>query len=146
MPTGSKLAAALCLGILAVIVSEMVKPLMPESTVFGYFTFVSFLLGAIVGWRYLGRRAGAGTVNAINNGITGVVILVFFALFVYGSYEMLDQSLRHRYREPMEALRGILEIGMGYGLYLLNVSVIATLCVGAVLSGLITEYAYRHWR
>jgi len=146
MPTGSKLVAALCLGILGAIVSEMVKPLMPDSTAFGYFTYVSFLLGVIVGWRFLGARAGAGTVNAINNGITGVVILVFFALFVYGSYEMLDQSLRHRYSAPMEAMRGILEIGMGYGQYLLNVGVIVTLCVGAVLSGLITEFAFRHWR
>lgn len=146
MPTGSKLVAALCLGILGAIVAEMVKPLMPESTNFGYFTYVSFALGLIVGWRSLGAKAGTGTADAISNGLTSVFVLIVFALFVFGSYEMVDQALRHRYSEPMEALRGIIEIGLGYGQYLLNVGVIATLFVGAVLSGLITEFAYRHWR
>ena len=146
MPTGSKLIGAICLAILAALVAEMVKPLFPEGTPFGYFTYVSFGLGLIVGWKSLGTRAGKGTTEAINNGITSVVVLVFFALFVFGSYEMLMQALGRRYTEPMEALRGILEIGMFYGSYLLNVQIIATLVVGAVISGLVTEYAYRHWR
>lgn len=146
MPTGSKLVAAICLAILGAVVSEMVKPLMPESMNFGYFTWVSALLGAIVGWVHLGKRAGGSTTDAINNGITGVVVLIVFALFVFGSYEMVNQALRHSYTKPLQAVRAILEIGMDYGQYLVNVPIILTLIVGAVVSGLCTEFAYRRWR
>jgi len=147
MPTGSKLIGALCLGILGVIIAEMVKPLFPEGTPFGYFTYVSFILGAIVGWKVLGARAtDRGLTEAINNGITAVVVQILFSLFAFGSYEMLQQALMHRYSEPMEALRGIIELGMDYGSYLLNVQIIATLLIGAVISGQLASYAYRHWR
>ena len=146
MPTGSKLVAAICLAILGAIVAEMVKPLMSEGINFGHFTYVTAILGLIVGWVHLGKRAGGTMTDGINNGITAVVILVVFALFVFGSYEMVDQALRHRYSTMMEAMRGILEIGMEYGQYLIDVEIIATLFVGAVLSGMITEYAHRRWR
>lgn len=146
MPTGSKLIAAICLAILGAIVAEMVKPLMPESTNFGYFTVISAILGLVVGWLHLGARAGGTITDGINNGITAAVLLVLLGLFVFGTYEMIDQALRHRYTTMVEALRGILEIGVDYGQYLLNVNIIATLVIGAIVSGYVTEYAYRHWR
>ena len=146
MPTGSKLVAAICLAILGAIVAEMVKPLMSEGINFGHFTYVTAVLGMVVGWFHLGKHAGGSLTDAINNGITSVVILILFALFAFGSYEMIDQSLRHRYSTLMEALRGILEIGMEYGQYLLDVEIVATLFVGAIVSGLVTEYANRRWR
>ncbi|WP_299356142.1 TrgA family protein [uncultured Shimia sp.] len=147
MPTGSKLIGALCLGILGAVIAEMVKPLFPEGTGFGYFTYVSFAVGLFVGWKFLGARAaGRGLTEAINNGLTSVIVQVFLALFVFGSYEMIIQALGHRYSEPMEALRGILELGMFYGAFLLNAQVIMTLVVGAIVSGIITDFAYRHWR
>lgn len=146
MPTGSKLVAAICLAILGAIVAEMVKPLMPEATNFGYFTPVSAVLGAIVGWVHLGARAGKSLTDAVNNGITAVVLLVLFGLFVFGSYEMILNALDHSYNTMMQALRGILAIGVDYGQYLVNLRVIITLVVGAVFSGLITEYASRRWR
>lgn len=146
MPTGSKLVAAICLAILGAIIAEMVKPLMSEGINFGHFTYVTAVLGMVVGWFHLGKHAGGSLTDAINNGITSVVILILLALFAFGSYEMIDQSLRHRYSSLMEALRGILEIGMEYGQYLLDVEIVATLFVGAIVSGLVTEYANRRWR
>jgi len=147
MPTGSKLIGALCLGILGVIVAELVKPQFPEGTPFGYFTFVSAAFGLLIGWRVLGARAsGRGLTEAVNNGITAVIAQVIVTLFALSSYEMLSQSMRHRYSDLMEALRGIIEIGGGYGVHLLNAHILAVLAVGAVLSGVIADFAYRHWR
>lgn len=146
MPTGSKLVAALCLGLLAIVVAEMVKAEMPTGTIFGFFTPVSGLLGLLVGWRQLGPRAGAGAAGAINDAITATTMLVFLALFVFATYSMVEQAMLHRYSGVTQALRGILEIGMSYGIYLLNIRVIATLIGGAALAGLATEYADRHWR
>lgn len=147
MPTGSKLIGALCLGILGVLVAELVKPQFPEGTAFGYFSFVCAGFGLLTGWRVLGARAsGRGITDAINNGITSVIAQVLVTLFALSSYEMISQSMRHRYSDLLEALRGIIEIGGGYALYLVHPQVMTALIVGAVLSGLIADYAYRHWR
>ncbi|WP_372886764.1 TrgA family protein [Shimia sp.] len=146
MPTAAKLVAALCLGLLAVVVAEMLKGLMPSGKIFGAFTPVSGLIGGIVGWRHLGPRAGEGAGRTISHAVTAVVILILAGLFVFASYEMLEQAMLHRYSEVMQALRGIVEIALGYGLYLVKTRVLAALAVGAVLSGLATEYAYRRWR
>ena len=46
MPDAARLVAAICLAILAFIVSGQIVPLMPESTDFGYFLYVNIVLGA----------------------------------------------------------------------------------------------------
>jgi len=146
MPTANRLVAAICLAIIGAIVAELVKPLMPEGAYFGPFTYVSAAIGFCVGWVNLGPRAGGGTAVAINNGLTSVIVLVVVGLLGFGSREMLRQALRHRYTEPMEALRGVLEIAMGYGSYLLDIKIIAVLIIGGIVSGLATETAFRRWR
>ncbi|WP_127112018.1 TrgA family protein [Shimia sediminis] len=147
MPTGSKLIGALCLGILGALVAELTKPQFPEGTPFGYYTFVCGGFGLLIGWRVLGARAtGKGLTDSINNGITAVVAQVLVTLFALSSYEMIAQSMRYRYSDLTEALRGVIEIGGGYALHLLSTQVLTTLVIGAVLSGVIADFAYRHWR
>ncbi len=146
MPDASKLMAAVCLAILAFIVSGQIMPLMPESTDFGYFTWVNMAIGALVGWFVMGRRAGRGITSAVNNGLTGVASMVFWGIFVQAANEMVRLAMRNRYDNAFEALIAIFEIGAEYGLILIDFTVIATLIVGAVLSGLATEYAWRTWR
>lgn len=146
MPNAARLVAALCLAVLAFIVSGQVKALLPEGTYFGYFTHVNVALGLVVGWTVMGKRAGQGFTAAINNGVTGVLVLVFWGLFVQGVNEMVDLAMRNRYGGPFEALTDIFRIAVDYGLLILVPNVIATLVVGALLSGLATEYASRTWR
>lgn len=146
MPTGARLVAALCLAFLAFVVSSQVMPLMPEGTDFGYFTHVNVLLGLICGWRVIGRRAGRGVVSAINNGITGTVVLVFWALFVQGTYEMFRLAMRNRYDGPFEALSAIFVIGLDYAIVIAVPLVLGTLLAGGVATGLAAERATRIWR
>lgn len=146
MPDAARLAAALSLALLAFIVSGMYMPLMPEGTDFGYFTWINMGLGVLVGWLVMGRRAGRGLTAAINNGLTGMAAMVFWALFVQGTYEMFRQAMRHRYDGPMEALAAIFTIGMDYGIILFVPSIILTLIIGGVLSGLAADYAKKRWR
>lgn len=146
MPTAARLVAALSLAVLAFVVSGQVMPLMPEGTDFGYFTWVNIGLGLICGWIVMGKRAGRGPVAAINNGLTGVAALVFWALFVQGCNEMVRLALRHRYDGPFEAVFAILEIGLDYGKLLLAPNILVTLLIGAVLAGLLAELAARRWR
>ena len=147
MPDAARLAAAICLALIAFIVSGQVMPLMPEGTDFGWFTWVIVALGLICGWVIMGKRAGRGTTAAINNGLTGVAMMVFWALFVQGCYEMFDRAMRNRYDGPFEALAAIFEIAaMEYGVVLLVPNIIFTLLVGAILAGFATDYAKKRWR
>ncbi|MEX0320272.1 MULTISPECIES: TrgA family protein [unclassified Ruegeria] len=146
MPTASRLVAALCLALLAFIVSGQVMPRMPEGTDFGYFTWVNVALGIVCGWVVIGKRAGRGTTWAINNGLTGMAALVFWALFVQGCYEMVRLAMRHRYDGPFEALLAIFQIGVEYGAVLIFPNTIWTLLIGGVIAGLLTESAWHRWR
>ncbi|TMV06558.1 TrgA family protein [Ruegeria sediminis] len=146
MPTATRLVAACCLALLAFIVSGQVIDLSPEGTNFGYFTFVNIGLGLVCGWIVMGKRAGKGTTAAINNGLTGMAAMVFWGLFVQGCNEMFTLAMRHRYDGPFEALLAIFQIGVEFGKVLLEPHIIVTLLVGAVLSGLATEAAWRRWR
>ncbi|EEE38057.1 tellurite resistance protein [Rhodobacteraceae bacterium KLH11] len=146
MPTASRLVAALCLLVIAFLVSSMIIDNGEEGKSYGYFTYVNMLLGVACGWVIMGKRAGRGWTAAVNNGLTGVVALVFWGLFVQGTYEMFSQAMRHRFGGPFEALLAIFQIGVGYGEQLLAPEILITLAVGAVVSGILTEIAVRRWR
>jgi cation transport ATPase len=146
MPTGARLVAALCLAFLAFVVSSQVMPLMPEGTDFGYFTHINVILGLVCGWKVIGSRAGRGVVPAINNGFTGMVVMVFWALFIQGAWEMFQLASRNRYSGPFDALSAIFVIGLDYAVVIAVPMVIGTLLAGGILTGLAAERASRVWR
>lgn len=146
MPDAARLVAATSLALIAFIVSGQIMPLMPEGTGFGYFTYVNITIGVLCGWIIMGKRAGRGITAAINNGLTGVVAMVFWGLFVQGTYEMVRQAMRNRYDGPFEAIMAIFEIGAEYAMIMFVPNIIVTLLIGSVAAGLATEYAWRTWR
>jgi len=146
MPSAARLVAALCLGLLAFIVSGQIMPLMPEGTDFGYFTVVNIVIGAVTGWVVMGKRAGRGLTAAINNGLTGMASMVFWGLFVQGCNEMVRLAMRNRYDGPFEAVKAIFEIGFEYALVMIVPNILFTLLFGGILSGLLTDYAWKRWR
>jgi len=146
MPNAARLIAALSLALIGFIVSGQIKPLFPEGTNFGHFTNVNMVLGLVCGWVVMGKRAGRGLTPAINNGLTGIVVLVFWGLFVQSCYEMVQLAMRNRYGGPLEALADIFAIGLDYGIQIFDPTVIWTLLIGGILAGLATEYASNKWR
>ncbi|MEM9552142.1 MAG: TrgA family protein [Pseudomonadota bacterium] len=146
MPNASRLIAAVSLAVLAFIASGMVMPLMPDGIDFGYFTYINMALGLACGWIIMGSRAGRGVTAAINNGITGTAALVFWALFVQGCYEMFRKAMQNWYDGPFEAIIAVFQIMFDYALIVFVPSVILTLVIGGVISGLATEQASRRWR
>lgn len=146
MPTAAKLFAAISMAFLATIVSEMYKPLLPEGTDFGYFTYVNAIVGLIVGWRVIGKRTGRGIVMGINNGITGVLAMLLVTLFIHSFWEMLGQSMQLRFKSVAEALRGVITKITEYGALLLEPNILITLALGAIFCGLLAEAVSRRWR
>ncbi|WP_390914796.1 TrgA family protein [Pseudosulfitobacter sp. SM2401] len=146
MPDSARLVAALFLGALAFVLSDMIKPLFEEDFHFGYFNYVNVFIGLFVGWTMVGRRAGRGITAAVNNGVTGMVSLIFLGLFVQGVNEMLRLAMRNRYDSAFEALFAALEIGMGYFLLMSTVPIWGVAIAGGVVAGLITEVVWFRWR
>ncbi|MEQ5828695.1 TrgA family protein [Sulfitobacter sp. NFXS29] len=145
MPTGARLMAAISLAVLAFVLSGMVVPLMPESTDFGYFLPLNVLLGLVVGWRVMGKRAGRGVVAAINNGLAGVFVLMLWAIFLQAANEMVRLALRNRYDDPFEAIVAVFQIGAEFGVTIATLPIGVALVVGAVITGLLTEFAFNRW-
>ncbi|MEX0303022.1 MAG: TrgA family protein, partial [Leisingera sp.] len=134
MPNGARLTAAITLALVAFFVSFQVMPQMPEGTDFGYFVHVNVALGLLVGWIFMGRRVGRGLVPAINNGLTGMAVMVLWALFIQGAWEMFRLAMRHRYDGPFEALSAIFVIALDYFLVIAVPTVLVPLVIGGVLS------------
>lgn len=145
MFTAAHLIAAASLAMLGAVLSLQIITLWPEGTDFGSFVFVNLALGAVVGWKVMGKRAGRGTVPAINNGLTGVAMLVLWGLFIQGCYEMVRLAMRHRFDGPFEALIAVFELMADFALKIADPMIALTALIGAVLSGLATEAASRLW-
>jgi uncharacterized membrane-anchored protein YitT (DUF2179 family) len=146
MPTAARLMAALCLAVLAYFLSGIVMPLMPESTDFGYFLPVNIVLGLLAGWIIMGPRVGRGTTSAINTGLTGVFVLILWALAVQAANEMVRLAMRNRYDDAFEAITAIFEIGAEWAWMIATKEFIITALIGAVISGLLTDFAGKRWR
>ena len=146
MPSAANLVAGICLAIVAFIVSGMIPPLLPEGTNMGYFTLVNVVLGMVVGWKTIGSRMGRDTTTAITVGLTGAVVLVFWALFVQACNEMTRLAMRNRYDNAFEALIAIFELMTEWFLIMLTVPVLGTLAIGGIISGILAESAARRWR
>ena len=146
MPTAARLAAAICLAVIGYILSLMVMPLMPESTNFGYFIPVNVVLGLLAGWFVMGRRAGRGSTAAINNGLTGVFVLLLWGVGVQSINEMIRLAMRNRYDGPFEAIVAVFQIGAEYAVIIATVPIAVVAIIASVFSGLIVEFAHKHGR
>lgn len=146
MPTAARMMGAICLAIVGYILSGIVMPLMPESTDFGYFVPVNILLGLLAGWIIMGPRVGRGTTAAINNGFTGVFVLIMWSLIVQSCNEMARLALRNRYDDAFEAIVAIFEIGADWAWTIVTKEFLFVAIVSAVISGLLTEFVGKRWR
>ncbi len=143
MISSNKLVAASCLAIIGGLVAEFVKPQMPEGSNFGHMTLISAGVGLVVGWRVMGRRAGRS--GSLELGLVGVAAMVFWGLVLFGLIEMFRLAMRRRLDEPVEAMERAVTVALEYGVYLLHPNVLITLAVGAVISGIFTNFAARNW-
>jgi len=149
MPDAARLVAAICLAGVAFFLSGLVQTVYVAEngeTNFGWFVPVNVLIGLLVGWVSMGPRAGRGVSAAITNGVTGVFLLVLWALFVQACNEMTRLAMRNRYDNAIEAIAAIFQIAAEWGLLLLTVPILGSMAIGAFVSGMLTEYAWRTWR
>ena len=143
MPRSQKLVAALGLAIVAYLVSIQVLPQLPEGGQYTGLTLSNMVIGLIVGWIVMGNRSPSRVVTPLTNGLTGVLSLVLWALFVHSCEEMITRAMNRRYSGPFTALVDIFDIATDYALYLFTPGIALTLVVGAMVVGALTARAAR---
>ena len=146
MFTAARLIAALCMAGVAYVASDYARGLYDGVEQFGLFSYINTATGFLCGWIIVGPRAGRGMSAAISNGITGTVALAFWCLMLYALKQTWELSLRRRYDGPLEAVGGVFENALDYGEPLLNTGFFMLLIIGAVVTGVLSEIAARHWR
>lgn len=145
MPTATKLLSGILMAVLGWWVANLIVPHLPEETRIGLFREITAFLGLVVGWNFLGKRAGVGYAQTFGFGIGASAFLVFWMLIVFSGVEMVRRSLRKSYGDPFEALQGMLQIAIDYFVYLSPNEVWVTLVAGGAVIGLIAEWAARRW-
>lgn len=146
MPTAPKMVAGLLLAVLAFVASEMIKPLMPDSTVFGRFSEFNALIGFITGWRVIGSRVGRGSTSAMSNGLTGTAAMVFVCLSVHAVNAMTEDSFNRKFSSVFEAFNAAIEYFIEYGAYLISPNLLGLFFLGAIIAGMAAEISSHYWR
>lgn len=143
MPTFGRLIAALTLALVAYLVTNEIRAILPDSIPARQLLPVSIVLALGLGWHTLGRRLGHGLTNAVTAGLTAGGVLTFWALFLFSGGKVWKLSFRKVYGDPWDALKGVLDEFLEYGSLLLDMRVILVLVIGSALAGLVSELVNR---
>lgn len=147
MPTAPKLVAAVLFALTGFLAAEAFKGVMPDGMAFGAFSLVIAGIGLICGWRISGKYAGQGIGSSIGYGLRTSVTIAFWGLVLYSIERMIQRALDMLYKDTMEAVVGVFDLMMQYGLKIVTApEVLITLAVGAVLTAIAVEIAARRWR
>ena len=138
--------AAICFAAVGFLAALAYIPNMPEAGSVGSMPLGVAILGAIIGWRVMGNSVGKGYLRAVGSGWKTMLVLIFFALLLFGIYEMLQQSVRMRYDGPLEAILDVFQRMLDRSIPLLTVPVLLVVTIGGGLAGMLTENASRRWR
>ncbi|SMH58214.1 TrgA family protein [Maritimibacter sp. HL-12] len=146
MPTMARLVAALMLAALGWFTADLVKPYLPESRPLGLFAPVSAVVGLGVGWIFTGRRLHGGAGSAPGIGLSSVALQVFWVVFIFAGYDMLQRALRKTYDGPMEALVDAFSLMSEHAMLAAQVEVIAVLVLGGLVTGTVVQWVAARWR
>ena len=143
MPTAAKLMAAIAFGLAGLYLAYVTAPLFEDGKMPTYWFPLCAGAGVLCGWIIVGRRAGRGYSAGIGNGITGIVAVGFWALFIFSFIVMIRKSMRNSYDGPVEAVVNVFELLVDHGQDLASRESIVALFVSGIAAGVVTEFTAR---
>ncbi|MFM7335101.1 MAG: TrgA family protein [Tabrizicola sp.] len=146
MPTGAKLMAAVCFAVVGFVLASYYAMNMPDASSVGPIREGAAVVGAIIGWSVMGSSTGKGYVEAAGAGVKTAVVLVAVALFLLALREMLENSMKMRYDTALDAILDVFQTMALRAHGLLSLGVVATVLIGGIVGGLLTENAGRRWK
>ncbi len=145
MPTGAKLIGALTFMALAYFISDLIKPLLPEGTNVSRLSEINAVVGLLMGWRVMGKGAGATYKQSFGYGLTTLAATAFWSLLLWSGYEMLQRSMKMYYDGPVEALQEMAALYVEYAKLAAVQEVLVPALVGAIFVSWLTEFFARRW-
>lgn len=146
MPTGAKLMAAASFAVVGWVFANYYAMNMPDASAAGPIREGAAVIGALVGWQVMGPSVGKGYVEAAGAGVKTAVVLAVVALFLLALREMLDNSVKMRYDGALDAILDVFETAVKRTEAMVSLGVFATLLIGGIVGGLLTENAGRRWK
>jgi hypothetical protein len=146
MPTGAKLMAAASFAIVGWVLANYYAVNMPDAASAGPIREGAAVVGALVGWQVMGPSVGKGYVEAAGAGIKTAVVLAVVALFLLALSEMIENSVKMRYDGALDAILDVFETAVKRSQALASLGVAATILIGGIIGGLLTENAGRRWK
>jgi hypothetical protein len=146
MPTAAKAAGAFFFAIVGWLIADAYIPSMTDATGAGHMREYNALVGAIIGWAVMGNSVGHKYIDSVGYGWKTVIVLVIVALFTFGLHEMLKQSTRMVYDDPIEAISDIFYQMFKRSKTAMTLPVFTTMFFGGAVAGFCTEYVSRRWR
>ena len=146
MPTAAKLMAAVSFAVVGWVLANYYAQNMPDAAAVGPIRGGAALLGVLIGWTVMGNSTGKGYVEAAGSGIKTAVLLAVVALFLLALSEMLENSVKMRYEDAMEAIMDIMQTMVKRSQALLSLGVFGTILLGGIVGGILTENAGRRWK
>lgn len=146
MPTAAKLMAAISFAVVGWVLANYYAQNMPDAAAAGPIREGAAVVGLIIGWTVMGNSVGKGYVEAAGSGIKTAVILAVVALFLLAMAEMLENSVRMRYEDAMEALLAVIDTMAKRSHALLSLGVFGTILLGGIVGGLLSENVGRRWK
>jgi hypothetical protein len=140
MPTAGRLAGAVIFGLFGWYLAGITIPYFPEANSPDFWLPAGAVISLIVGWRIVGSRAGRGYNPAMGIGLTAGFAIGFCMLFLVAFNQMISNALRLRYDGPMDAVVGIFELMLEFGLYFADVQIVVTLLLGGLICAWGVEY------
>jgi hypothetical protein len=146
MPTGAKLMAAVSFAVVGWVFANYYAMNMPDASAAGPIREGAAVIGALVGWKVMGPSVGKGYVEAAGAGVKTAVALAVLALFLLALKEMLDNSVKMRYDDALDAILDVFETAVKRSEAMVSLGVFATLLIGGIVGGILTENAGRRWK
>lgn len=145
MPTAAKLVASILLAISGLIVVTVVVNVYPDIARRSVgLSSAAVVIGIFVGWRGLGRKVSDDT-SGFASGIKAGISMFIWVIFLYALEDMIAGIMDHAYYQPMTAILVIPAKMIVYAKMALNVPIMGTMVVLAVIVGLITKNADKRW-
>ena len=145
LPTTAKLFGAIGLAVTGFLTAALIPGKLPPGVAIQGLGAMSVAFGLLLGWRLIGRNPGRGRVKVMERGAHAAIYLFLWTVLFLAALQMMRQMARGHYDSPSEALLDVLAQGMRLGGALLQWDVLGMLFCGAVVSAMLSEWAWKRW-
>ncbi len=131
------------LALLAAQAASVYWPMLFPDRPIGSFPFWMGGIGFVIGWVFLGARVGQKLWLSVFVALQAVVLVALASVAIFGVREVFILGYARRFREPMEAVNGFFDIGLGWLRLGIERDFLILLGIGALLVGVLAHLL--HW-